>query len=75
MHAVDFQPSARTSSRWLSDEIVKGAPPSPLPMATLAFKSNPELDETLGGGMSGSETFAAWRIAGDATCCQARGAA
>src|SRR5258708_74878 len=38
---MDFQASACTTSRWLCEEIVKGSPRSPLPMATRGCRSKP----------------------------------
>src|SRR5258708_20144632 len=41
METRDFQARACTTSRWLWEEIVKGAPRSPLPIATRGCKSKP----------------------------------
>src|SRR5579864_2190879 len=41
MYNMDFQARACTTSRWLCEEMVKGSPRSPLPIATLGCKSKP----------------------------------
>ena len=62
MHNVDFQASARTTSLWLFDEMVKGAPSEPLLMATAGLISKP-LASTVGGGGGGGATGAGSRSA------------
>src|SRR5579863_5616635 len=48
IYSIDFQARACTTSRWLCEEIVKGSPRSPLPIATRGCKSKP-----LAAGASG----------------------
>src|SRR5580704_2886627 len=74
MHRADFQASSSTRSRWLLEEIVKGFPSAPLPIATAGLIAKPPAS-TDGGAQVGAIGAVGVAASRSATATEATGRA